>query len=139
MSKNKLYIGNLSFDCSNEDLMDLFKQAGEVQEASLITDRFTGRSRGFAFVVMGTDAEAEEAIRLFNDQDFFGRRLVVREAYDSTEKKEFGGGGGGKRQGGGGGSGFGGGDRKPSFGKDRKPFSSGSRGGGSGFGGHRGR
>lgn len=137
-SKNKLYIGNLSFDCSNEDLMDLFKQAGEVEEAALITDRFTGRSRGFAFVTMATDAAAAQAIELFNDQEFLGRRLVVREAYDSNEKKDF----GAKRGGQGGGSGFGGGggggDRKPNFGKDRKPFSSGSRGG-SGFGGNRGR
>lgn len=135
-SKNKLYIGNLSFDCSNEDLLDLFKQAGEVQEAALIADRFTGKSRGFGFVTMGTEEEANEAIALFNDKDFLGRKLVVRQAYDSNEKKEFGGGGG--KRGHGGGSGFGGGDRKPSFGKDRKPFSSGSRGG-SGFGGHRGR
>lgn len=140
-SKNKLYIGNLSFDCSNEDLMDLFKQAGEVEEAALITDKFTGRSRGFAFVTMVTDEGAAQAIELFNNQEFLGRALVVREAYDSNEKKDF---GGARRSGGGGGHSGGGGGGRP-FNKDRgdrsRPFSSGSRGGrsgGHGHGGHRG-
>lgn len=146
--KNKLYIGNLSFDCSNEDLMDLFKQAGTVESADLITDKFTGRSRGFAFVTMETEEAATQAIELFNDQEFLGRRLVVREAYDSNEKKDFGGGGkrssggfgggqGGGGQRGGFGGGGGGGERRSSFGKDRGGQRGG--GGGSGFSGGRGR
>lgn len=130
-SKNKLYIGNLSFDCSNEDLLDLFKQAGEVESADLITDKFTGRPRGFAFVTMVTDEAAAQAIELFNDQEFLGRKMVVREAYDSNEKREF---KQGPRSGGGGGN-FGGGERRQSFGRDRKPFS----GGGGHRGGNRGR
>lgn len=135
-SKNKLYIGNLSFDCSNEDLMDLFKQAGEVEEAALITDRFTGRSRGFAFVTMVTEEGAAQAIELFNNQEFLGRVLVVREAYDANEKKDF----GGRRPGGERSGGGGGGERRP-FNKDRgrSSHSSGPRGKGSyGGGGHRG-
>lgn len=131
-SKNKLYIGNLSFDCSNEDLLDLFKQAGGVESADLITDKFTGRPRGFAFITMDTDEAAAQAIELFNDQEFLGRRLVVREAYDSTEKREFKGGPGGGQGGsrGPGGGGQGGERRQSNFGRDRKPFSGGpSRGG----------
>lgn len=135
--KNKLYIGNLSFDCSNEDLMDLFKQAGEVQEAALITDKFTGRSRGFAFVTMADDAGAAQAIELFNNQEFLGRVLVVREAYDSSEKKDF----GGHRGGSGGGGGRSGGGERRSFGGGRDSGGGGHRGGsrgGHGGGGHRG-
>ena len=131
-SKNKLYIGNLSFDCSNEDLLDLFKQAGEVESADLITDKFTGRPRGFAFITMETDEAAAQAVELFNDQEFLGRRLVVREAYDSNEKREFGGQGGSRGGQGGsrGGQGGGGERRQSNFGRDRKPFSGGpSRGG----------
>lgn len=138
-SKNKLYIGNLSFDCSNEDLMDLFKQAGGVEEAALITDRFTGRSRGFAFVTMVTEEEALRAIELFHDQDFLGRKLVVREAYDAAEKKDF---GGGARRPHSGGERSGGGERRGGFNKDRggRSHSSGPRGGKGGYGGggHRG-
>lgn len=124
-SKNKLYIGNLSFDCSKEDLEDLFKQVGGVESADLIADKFTGRPRGFAFVTMDTDEAAAQAIEHFNDQEFLGRRLVVREAYDSNEKREFKGGPGGGGRGPGGG-----GERRSNFGRDRKPFSGGpSRGG----------
>ncbi|PWU04718.1 MAG: RNA-binding protein [Verrucomicrobia bacterium] len=139
-NKNKLYIGNLSFDCTNEDLMDLFKQAGEVEEAAVVTDRFTGRSRGFGFVTMIADEGAAQAIELFNNQEFLGRPLVVREAYDAAEKKDF----GGRSRGGQGGGG--GGQRRP-FNRDRerRPSSSGrggrdshGRGGHSrGHGGHR--
>lgn len=122
-SKNKLYVGNLSFDCSNEDLLELFKQAGEVESCDLIMDKFTGRPRGFAFVTMATDEAAAQAIDLFNDQEFIGRKLVVREAYDINEKKEFGGNRGGGRD-------HGGERRHSNFGRDRKPFSGGpSRGG----------
>lgn len=126
-SKNKLYIGNLSFDCSSDDLLDLFKQAGEVETADLIADKFTGRPRGFAFVTMKTDEGAAQAIELFNDQEFLGRKIVVREAYDDSEKKNF-----SKGPRGGGRGDFGGGqDRKQSFGRDRKPFSGGAHRGGS--------
>src|SRR4029434_7396759 len=74
---NKLYVGNLSFDTAEIQLQDLFSQVGTVSEASLVQDRATGQSRGFAFVTMGTSAEAEEAIRRFNGSDLNGRPLTI--------------------------------------------------------------
>jgi cold-inducible RNA-binding protein len=74
---NKLYVGNLSFNTAEIQLQDLFAQAGTVNEAALVQDRVTGQSRGFAFVTMGTPAEAEEAIRRFNGTDLNGRALSV--------------------------------------------------------------
>ncbi len=106
----KLYVGNLSFDTTERDLQDLFAGAGTVKEAALVTDKFTGNSRGFAFVTMSTDEEAKEAVNRFNGKDFQGRDLTVNEARpredfgpNAPRKKSFGGGGGGNRGGGGGG------------------------------------
>ena len=86
----KLYIGNLGFDVSDKDLEDLFAQAGVCDSASVITDRATGRSRGFGFVEMSSNSEAQKAIQQFNGQEFKGRALKVNEAKD----RESGGGGG---------------------------------------------
>ncbi len=96
----KLYVGNLSFDTTENDLQDLFAEAGTVNEASLVQDRMTGKSRGFAFVTMATDGEAQEAIRQFNGRELQGRKLTVNEA---RPREDFGGG-----KGGGGGKSFGG-------------------------------
>lgn len=76
----KLYVGNLSFDASEQDLRDLFADAGEVDSIKIITDRYTGRSRGFAFVEMSTGEEAEKAISLLNGKQWMDRELKVDEA-----------------------------------------------------------
>ena len=76
----KLYVGNLAFQTTNQELQDLFSQAGTVQSASVVEDRETGRSRGFAFVEMSSNAEAAAAIDLFNGKDLGGRQLKVNEA-----------------------------------------------------------
>ena len=76
----KLYVGNLAFQTTNQQLQDLFAQAGTVQSANVIEDRDTGRSRGFAFVEMSTNAEAAAAINQFNGKDLSGRALKVNEA-----------------------------------------------------------
>ncbi len=77
---NKLYVGNLAFSTTERDLNDLFSSVGTVSEASLITDKFSGTSRGFGFVTMSTDAEAEAAINEFNNRDLDGRNLTVNVA-----------------------------------------------------------
>ena len=100
----RLYVGNLSFNTSESDLNGLFAQVGQVVNCNLITDKFTGKSRGFAFVEMSTQDEANKAIEQFNGTDFQGRALTVNEA---KPREERGGGGGGF--GGGGRGGFGGG------------------------------
>ena len=104
---NKLYVGNLSFKSSDEDIKELFSQAGEVTSVKIITDTYSGQSRGFGFVEMATDAEAQKAIELFNGKDHLGRALTVNEA--KPQQKREGGGGGGGRGGYGGGGGRGGG------------------------------
>ena len=98
----KLYVGNIPFSSSEEDLRKLFEAHGSVQSVSIITDRETGRPRGFAFVEMGTSDEAADAIRALDGTDLGGRSLRVNEAQD---KRRDGGGGGGPRGGGGGGGG----------------------------------
>jgi cold-inducible RNA-binding protein len=100
----KLYVGNLAFQTSSEDLQQLFSQAGTVESASVIEDRETGRSRGFGFVEMSTKEEGTAAIQKFNGQELGGRALNVNEA---KPREDRGGGGGGNRNGGGRG-GFGG-------------------------------
>ena len=95
----KLYVGNLPFTATEQDVQDLFTQAGAVESAAVVTDRETGRSRGFGFVEMATAAEAEAAVKKFNGKDLDGRTLKV-EVANST-------GAGGSRSGGGGGGGFG--------------------------------
>lgn len=97
----KLFIGNLAFDVTSQDLEALFAQAGSCESAAVITDRETGRSRGFGFVEMASNGEAQNAIQQFDGQDFKGRPLKVNEA----REREGGGGGGGFRGGGGGGRG----------------------------------
>lgn len=77
---NKLYVGNLDYGVTGEKLEELFSQAGKVVEATVINDRFSGRSKGFGFVEMSSEDEAKEAIKLFNDKDFEGRNIVVNEA-----------------------------------------------------------
>ena len=107
----KLYIGNLAFQTTSQELQELFAQAGTVESASVVEDRMTGRSRGFAFVEMSTKEEANAAIEQFNGKELGGRALKVNEAKPREN-----------RAGGGGGRGFGGG---------------GNRGGGGGYGGNR--
>lgn len=104
----KLYVGNLSFDTTSEDLEQLFSQHGSVASADVISDRDTGRSRGFGFVEMGTDEEAQAAIAALNDTEVGGRNIAVNEA---RPRQDSGGGrggyGGGGRGGGRGGRGGG--------------------------------
>ncbi len=96
----KLYVGNLSFQTSSDDLQQLFAQAGTVESASVVEDRETGRSRGFGFVEMSTKEEGQAAIQQFNGQDMGGRALNVNEA---KPREDRGGSGGGGRGGFGGG------------------------------------
>ena len=114
---NKLYVGNLSYNVRDDDLQQTFAQFGTVSSAKVMMDRETGRSKGFGFVEMGSDAEAQSAINGMNGQQMDGRALVVNEARP-REERPGGFGGGGGRSGGGGGGGYGG-----------------SGGGGGGFGG----
>lgn len=115
---NKLYVGNLSFDTTEVDLQDAFAEAGTVTEVALMQDKFTGRSRGFAFVTMSTPDEAQKAISLFHGKTVQGRPLTVNEARPREERSGGGGGGGGRRSFGGGGGG-GRGDRDRDRGGDR--------------------
>jgi RNA recognition motif-containing protein len=118
----KLYVGNLSFNTSTEDLEKMFAEFGTVQSTNIIEDRETGRSRGFAFVELSSKEEAQNAISALNGKDIDGRSLTVNEA---KPREDRGGGGGGNRGGGGGGrGGYGGGG-------------GGNRGGGGGGGGSR--
>jgi RNA recognition motif-containing protein len=121
MAKN-IYVGNLVWDCTADDLLALFQEHGAVARAQVITDRETGRSRGFGFVEMNDDGEAQKAIDALNGADYKGRPLTVNEAKPREERGGYGGGGGGGRagrggygggRGGGGGGGYGGrgGDR----------------------------
>jgi RNA recognition motif-containing protein len=125
MAKN-IYVGNLTWDATADDLLGLFQQYGTVSRAQVITDRETGRSRGFGFVEMENDTEATAAIDALNNQPFRGRPLTVNEA----RPRESGGGGGG---GGYGGGGHRGGGHRGGGGGHR-----GGGGGGYGGGGHRG-
>ena len=103
----KLYVGNLSFDTTENDLQSEFEQFGKVVEAALVTDRETGRSRGFAFVTMGSPAEGEAAIKALEGKEFQGRALTVNEARPREERPRGGAGGGGRSFGGGNGGGGG--------------------------------
>jgi RNA recognition motif-containing protein len=119
----KLYVGNLAFATSSQDLQELFAQAGTVESASVVEDRETGRSRGFGFVEMSSKEEGAAAISQFNGKEVNGRALNVNEA-KPREPRSGGGGGGGRGGFGGGGGGRGG------FGGGR-----GGNGGGGGYGG----
>ena len=111
----KLYVGNLTYGVTDSDLDQLFSQFGTVQSAQVIQDRDTGRSKGFGFVEMDTEAQAQAAIQALHDQEHDGRRLTVNEAKPREDRGGGGGGGygggGGSRGGrsGGGGGGYGGG------------------------------
>ena len=112
----KLYVGNLPFQTTSDDLREHFAQAGNVESAQVVEDRMTGRSRGFGFVEMTTPEEAAAAIEQFNGKDFKGRNLTVNEARPRTDRGPGGGGGYG---GGGGGYGGGGGGRGRGGDRDR--------------------
>ncbi len=100
-----VYVGNLSFDATSEQLEQMFSEFGEVVSANVITDRDTGRSRGFGFVEMSDGASAAKAIEALNGKDMGGRALTVNEARPREDRGGRGGGGGGGRGGGGGGGG----------------------------------
>jgi len=108
----KLYVGNLAFQTTSQELEQLFGTAGTVQSASVVEDRDTGRSRGFAFVEMSSESEATSAIAQFNGKEVGGRALKVNEA--KPRENRGGGGGGGRGFGGGGGYGGNGGRRNES-------------------------
>jgi RNA recognition motif-containing protein len=130
---NKLYVGNLAYSVRDESLMQAFGQFGSVTSAKVMMDRDTGRSKGFGFVEMGSDAEAQAAINGMNGQPLEGRAIVVNEARPREERPGGFGGGGGSRGGyggGGGGGGYGGGGGGYGGG--------GGGGGGGGRGGDRG-
>jgi cold-inducible RNA-binding protein len=105
----KLFVGNLSYQATEEDLRELFQQAGTVESVRIITDQFTGRPRGFGFVEMSTKEEAERAIEQLNGRLFRDRNLVVNEARPQPSRSPGGSRGGGRREGGPGGGGGGGG------------------------------
>lgn len=96
---SKLYVGNLSYNTTSSDLEQLFAAHGTVQSAEVISDRDTGRSKGFGFVQMGSDAEAQAAIAALNGQQHDGRALTVNEAKPREDRPRGGGGGGGGRGG----------------------------------------
>ena len=153
---NKLYVGNLPYSVRDGDLEQAFGQFGSVTSAKVMMERDTGRSKGFGFVEMGSDAEAQAAINGMNGQSLGGRSVVVNEArpmealpprsggfgggggggYGGGGGGGYGGGGGGgRREGGGGGYGGGGGGGGRGDGGFRSPYGSGPRGGGNGGGG----
>ncbi len=111
MSNSKLYVGNLSFKTTEDELRSAFGQFGSVTDVYVAMDKMTGRPRGFAFVTMGTGDEAKQAAEKMNGTDLGGRQLTVNEARPKEERPGggFGGGGGGRGFGGGGRSGGGGG------------------------------
>jgi hypothetical protein len=150
---NKLYVGNLAYSVRDDSLLQAFSQFGNVTSAKVMMDRETGRSKGFGFVEMGSDAEAQAAINGMNGQPLEGRAIVVNEARPREDRPGgFGGGGGGSRGGygggggsggggyGGGGGGYGGGGGTGGGGGGRSPYGGGGGGGGrSPYGGGGGR
>jgi RNA recognition motif-containing protein len=134
---NKLYVGNLSYNIRDDDLQQAFAQYGSVSSAKVMMDRDTGRSKGFGFVEMGSDAEAQSAINGMNGQALDGRAIVVNEARPREERPGGFGGGGGRSGGGGGFGGGGGRSGGGGFGGGGGGFGGGGggRSGGGGFGG----
>ena len=108
----KLFVGNLSYQASENDLKELFSQAGTVESVKIITDTYTGQPRGFGFVEMSTSAEAKNAVSLLNDKPLNDRNITVSEARPRPERSGGGGGGGGSRRPSGGRGGSGGGNRR---------------------------
>lgn len=86
---NKLFVGNLTYETTENDLQDLFSQAGTVVSVNIIQDRMSGRSRGFGFVVMGSDEEANQAVSMFNQKEFQGRALTVNEARPKADRPDY--------------------------------------------------
>ncbi|MFM8936519.1 MAG: RNA recognition motif domain-containing protein [Vulcanococcus sp.] len=127
-----IYVGNLSFQAEQEDLLDLFSQYGEVSKCSLPLDRETGRKRGFAFVEMASDADEQKAIDDLQNVEWMGRMIRVNKA---TPREGGGGGGGGNRGGGGGGNRGGGGGGRGGYGGGGGGGYGGGGGGGYGGGG----
>ena len=126
---NKLYVGNLAYSVRDDSLHQAFSEFGTVTSAKVMMDRDTGRSKGFGFVEMGSDAEAQSAVNGMNGQALEGRAIVVNEARPREERPGgFGGGGGGRSGGGGYGGGAGGGGG----GGGRSPYGGGGAGGGGG-------
>lgn len=116
----RLYVGNLAFQVTDADLQELFSQAGACDSATVITDKFSGQSRGFGFVEMSSEAEAQRAVQQFDGHELKGRAIKVNEAREREERGGFGGGrggGGGGRGGFGGGGGRGGGGRGGGYGR----------------------
>lgn len=106
MMNKKLYVGNLLYEVTDDQLRDQFSQAGTVVSAQVIRFADSGRSKGFGFVEMATEEDAQKAVEMFHEQDFSGRKMIVNEARPPGERRpRFGGGGGGR-------GGFGGGDRR---------------------------
>ena len=135
---NKLYVGNLAYSVRDDSLLQAFSQYGTVTSAKVMMDRETGRSKGFGFVEMGSDPEAQAAINGMNGQPIDGRAVVVNEARPREERPGgFGGGGGGGSRGFGGGGGSGGGYGGGGGGGGRSPYGGGGggRSGGGGGGG----
>jgi len=116
----KLYVGNLAFSTTENELQELFAQAGAVQEVTLMQDKFTGKSRGFAFVTMGSEQDAQNAISQLNGKTVEGRPLTVNEARPREPRPPGGGGGGRGYGGGGGGGGYGGGGGGGGYGGGRR-------------------
>ena len=133
---NKLYVGNLAYSVADSDLQQAFGEYGTVTSAKVMMDRESGRSKGFGFVEMGDDAQAQAAINGMNGQPFGGRNVVVNEARPMEARPPRSGGGGGYEGGGGrsGGGGYGGGGGG-SEGGFRSPYGNGPRGGGRSGGG----
>ena len=136
---NKLYVGNLPYSVRDGDLEQAFAAFGAVTSAKVMMERDTGRSKGFGFVEMGSDAEAQAAIEGMNGQSLGGRNVVVNEARPMEARPPRAGGFGGPRREGGGGGGFGGGRREGGWGDNngggggggfRSPYGNGPRGGG---------
>ena len=133
----RLFVGSLPYNTTEDDLRQLFEQAGTVEDATIINDRDTGRSKGFGFVQMANDEDAAKAIEMFNNYEMSGRQLKVNEA---RPREERGGGGGGYGGGGGrgGGGGYGGGGGGYGGGGGDYGGGGGGYGGGGGRGGGRG-
>ena len=127
---NKLYVGNLSYNIRDDDLHQAFAQYGTVSSAKVMMDRDTGRSKGFGFVEMGSDPEAQAAINGMNGQALDGRAIVVNEARPREERP-----GGYGNRGGYGGGGYGGGGGGGGYGGGGGGYGGGGRSGGGGYGG----
>ena len=132
--ENRLYVGNLPFSATDEELKQAFSAHGTVTEVAIISDRVTGRSRGFAFVTMSSPDEANAAVSGMHGKDFGGRNLTVNVARPRDERGPGGGGGGGYGGGGGGGRGYGGGGGGGGRGYGGGGGGYGGGGGGGGYG-----